>query len=337
MLRHNVFYLVSRHCFAPDMIYTLAETEVTTEQAAVLMITEAGKAQVGCVPSAAEGERVTVVCAVSAVGVALPPLFVLPGTINEEHFITGAPKGTIAASTKSGCISEETFSVFLEHIAQQGNCSSSHPMLLILDGHEAHCSLKAAETARTNGIIKLTVPPHTSHQLLPLEKTVFGPFRASYNKALDGWMQSNPGKTMTIDDIPQCLNKAFLSAMTSQNITSGFKSTGIFPYNRGICCEAGLESSVPFKRLNRKLQSDADVDPLASDTLTYSGHSNLHADGQPGSSEHRDIVILPTSLHPIMGQNRRKRERRKAPTETPYEQAVKEAEAERMKRNRQTN
>lgn len=124
-------------------------------------------------------------------------------------------KGAIGASTMSGCISEETFLVFLEHIAQHASCSSDDPMLLILDSHEAHCCPRAAETARTKGIIRLTIPPHTSHQLLPLDKSVFGPFRAIYNKALDCWMQFNPGKTMTIDDIPQCMNKAFQSAMTS--------------------------------------------------------------------------------------------------------------------------
>lgn len=44
----------------------------------------------------------------------------------------------------------------------------------------------------------LTIPPHTSNCLQPLDKSVYGPFKTYYSTALDRLMRSNPGKTASI-------------------------------------------------------------------------------------------------------------------------------------------
>lgn len=46
-----------------------------------------------------------------------------------------------------------------------------------------------------------------------------------------GWVQTlvKPQQYLTFQDL-----EAFMSAMTSRNIISGFKVTGIFPFNRDI-------------------------------------------------------------------------------------------------------
>ena len=107
-------------------------------------------------------------------------------------------------------------------------------MLLILDNLKAHISLKAVEIAKSNSIVLLTLPPHTSHRMQPLDVTVYGPFKTKYSRAPDGWMRSNSGKTVSIYQIAGLVNEAIMSAVTPRNITSGFRSSGIFPYNREI-------------------------------------------------------------------------------------------------------
>ncbi|EZA52650.1 hypothetical protein X777_08541 [Ooceraea biroi] len=47
-------------------------------------------------------------------------------------------------------------------------------------------------------------------------------------------MTSNPGRTMTIYDIPVIVAKALPLAVNHQNIMSGFKCTGISPFNLDI-------------------------------------------------------------------------------------------------------
>jgi len=239
------------------------------------VVTEKGKKQVGAITSAERGELVTIVCAINAAGNAAPPMFIFPRVRYKDHFITGAPPGSIGTSTRSGWINEETFTLFLEHLIQHSHCSPDHPILIILDIHEAHISLRAVDIAKSKCV--LTIPPHTSHhtshRLQPLDNTVYGPFKTYYNKALDGWMRSNPGKTASIYNLAGCVNEAFLSAMTPQNVISGFRSTGIYPYNRDIFHD--FEPSMVSDRPNPKLQSaaqdhstTADDPPAADDPPT---------------------------------------------------------------------
>lgn len=45
-------------------------------------------------------------------------------------------------------------------------------------------------------------------------------------------MVSNPGKTITVRNIPELTHRAYLRAFTNENIISSFKKTGICPLNR---------------------------------------------------------------------------------------------------------
>ncbi len=115
----------------------------------------------GSVTSAERGELVTVACAVNATGNAIPPMFIFPRVRFKESFMNGSPAGSIGHSTKSGWMNEEAFSIFLEHFIRHTNCSIDHPVLLILDNHESHISLKAVTTAKENGVVMLSLPPYT--------------------------------------------------------------------------------------------------------------------------------------------------------------------------------
>ncbi len=200
----------------------------------------------------------TVVCAVNAAGNATPPMFIFPRVKFKDCFMIGAPPGAKGTSTRTVWMNEDTWAEFLDHLIQHTN--PDRPMLLILDNLKAHISLKAVEIAKSNSIVLLTLPPHTSHRMQPLDVTVFGPFKTQYSRALDGWMRSNPGKTVSIYQIAGLVNEAFMSAVTPRNITSGIKTSGIFPYNREISlmkrlhhpwCQTGqtLSCSLPLQMI----------------------------------------------------------------------------------------
>lgn len=88
-----------------------------------------------------------------------------------------------------------------------------------------------------NGIVMLSFPPHCSHKLQPLNRSVFGPLKKAVNSTCDGWMRSHPGKTITIYDIPGILTTAMPLALTQSNIQAGFRTTGIVPFNRHLFTE----------------------------------------------------------------------------------------------------
>jgi len=107
-------------------------------------------------------------------------------------------------------------------------------VLLLLDNHGSHLSIDAINFAKLNGVVMLSFPPHCSHKLQPLDRSVYGPLKKYISESQDGWLRSNPGKTMTIYDLPQVVADALPRAATPTNIVNGFKVSGIMPFNDNI-------------------------------------------------------------------------------------------------------
>jgi len=63
--------------------------------------------------------------------------------------------------------------------------TSGKPILLILDGHGSHESVKIIDLALTHNIMVLCLPPHTTHMLQPLDVGVFGPFAREWSEECD--------------------------------------------------------------------------------------------------------------------------------------------------------
>lgn len=129
---------------------------------------------------------------------------------------------------------EKDFIFILKHFHNHVKSTTERPVLLLLDNHGSHLSIEGLDFAKKNGIIMLSFPPHCSHKLQPLDRTVFGPLKIYLNSAGDSWIINNPGKTMTIYDIPSTVSQAYPLSMTPTNIQSGFRCTGIYPFNRNI-------------------------------------------------------------------------------------------------------
>jgi hypothetical protein len=167
-------------------------------------------------------------------GNSVPPFFVFPRVYFKDVMLNGAPPGSKGTAHPSGWMTSENFTIFLKHFTDHVKCTVQSPVLLLLDNHDSHISVASIEYAKNNGIVMLTFPPHCSHKLQPLDRSVYGPFKKFYNSACDSWMLENPGRCMTIMDIAGRVGKAFPQAMSPVNIQSGFRVSGIAPFNRDV-------------------------------------------------------------------------------------------------------
>ena len=123
------------------------------------------------------------------------------------------------------------------------NCSSNglnfflkcippaRPVLLIQDGHSSHVSIQLIEMAHENNVCLLCLPTHTSHILQPLDVGVFKSFKSNFNKACGNYMKQNPGRVITADVLASLVGQAYPITFTPVNVLSGFKKTGIYPFN----------------------------------------------------------------------------------------------------------
>lgn len=226
--------VMDRYGFTAADIWNVDETGVSTVLKPNKIVAAKGKRNVGAMTSGERGTNVTVVTAVSALGNAVPPMFVFPRKQFKTHFLNGGPPECIGAGNASGWVTDEEFYQFMQHLIKYVRPSIERPVLLVLDNHSSHLNVKTLTLAKENGVVMLSFPPHCSHKLQPLDVSVFGPFKKYCAAAQDAWLRNNPGKTLTIYDIPKIIADSLPFAQTSINIVNGFRKTGIFPYNANI-------------------------------------------------------------------------------------------------------
>nr|XP_042907942.1 MFS-type transporter clz9-like [Parasteatoda tepidariorum] len=224
-------------------IFNLDESGLTTVHVPPRVIAGKGVKQVGQMTSGERGKLVTIISVVNAIGNSVPPLLIFPRKFFKYHMLKGAPPGTIGAANPSGWSTPQIFLQYLEHFVKYVKITKYNNIVLIIDNHNTHITIEAINFCKENGIIMLTLPPHTSHKLQPLDRTVFSSFKEHYNIACNQWMLTHAGRPITIYDIAECVGKAYPLSFTPKNIVSGFQVTGIYPFNRDVFDDSAFLSA----------------------------------------------------------------------------------------------
>ena len=74
------------------------------------------------------------------------------------------------------------------------------------------------------------MPPHSSHLLQPLDVGCFAPLKASYRKQIENLVRVRINHITKLEFLP-AFKEAFNTAFIEQNIKSGFRATGLVPYD----------------------------------------------------------------------------------------------------------
>ena len=227
----------ARDQYGPERIWNVDETGCTTVHKPAKVLATTGAKQVGAIVSAERGQLVTLCCAVNAVGNSVPPMFIFPRVNYRDNFVNGGPVGCVGTAHPSGWMTAAGFLTFLKHFVAHVRPSPTDKVILLLDNHVSHLSVDVLQFAKDNGVVMVSFPPHCSHKLQPLDRSVYGPLKRYYNVACDDWIVSHKGRTMIIYDVPAMVGLAYPKAMTPANIQAGFKVSGISPFNRNVCTD----------------------------------------------------------------------------------------------------
>lgn len=239
--RHNVqmFYdnlakIMDELKVLPQNIWNFDESGITTVHKAGRIVARCGVKQVGDMTSGKRGVLVTIALAISASGASLPPFYIYPCVRFKPQFLNGAAPGTIGYANGSGWMKGETFLLYMQHFQSCVRASKEHPVLLLLDNHESHLYMPALDFCVENGIHIVSFPPHCTHKLQPLDRTVFGPFKTAFARSAKAWMRNHPGRVMKYHDLAEVSAQPLQQAVTPINATSGFRVTGIYPFNADL-------------------------------------------------------------------------------------------------------
>jgi 4-hydroxybenzoate polyprenyltransferase len=168
---------------------------------------------------------------ISATGKALPPLVIFKGESVQQQWFPKDLRPYASwefTATQKGWITDATAVEWLEKVYIPGSkpADPSEPRLLVVDGHGSHESTDFMWLCFKNNIHLLFLPPHTSHVLQPLDLAVFSALKTAYRKEL--------GNLISLTDFTAVGKRGFLdcyrrASLTSQNIRSGWKATGLWP------------------------------------------------------------------------------------------------------------
>lgn len=159
---NNLKSILQRHNFSANNILNCDETAVTPVHKPLKIISSKGQKQVGQATSAERGQLVTMCNFISAAENTLPPAYVFPRVRFVEHMLHGAPKDSLGLTHQTGWMTAELFLDVIKYFITFSKARPDNPVLLLIDNHESHMSIKVIDEAKNNGVHILTFPPYCS-------------------------------------------------------------------------------------------------------------------------------------------------------------------------------
>ncbi|XP_039969246.1 uncharacterized protein LOC120781189 [Bactrocera tryoni] len=157
----------------------------------------------------------------------------------KEIFMTHVSHGAVGVANGSGYMNSDVFPRFMRHFIKQTGANADSPTMLLLDNHGSHLSIEAIDLALEHGITLLSFPPKCTHKM----QRVFAPFKGMMTVKHDAWKKSNIGVTFDLHHVPLLVNQCLDVMLTPKTIKSGFRTTGIYPFNPQIFTEVDFVAS----------------------------------------------------------------------------------------------
>ncbi|XP_074030793.1 tigger transposable element-derived protein 6 isoform X2 [Leptinotarsa decemlineata] len=189
--------LMEKHRFVPKNIYNSDEMGISTVQIPGKILATKEQKRVGSITSWERGKNITLICAMTSAGGYIPPMFIFPRKRLTPLLEKDGPAGALYKCSDNGWINENLFIEWLVHFKQHAKPSADEPILLILDKYASHISLFIYKYCKYNHIHMLSLPPHTSHRMQPLDVSFFGPLKMAYKKECDLFLKSHLAEKIT--------------------------------------------------------------------------------------------------------------------------------------------
>ena len=195
----------------------------------------------------------------------------------------GATIGSVVTCNDSGWMDADTFTKWLQNFVDFVKPTADKKVLLVLDEHSTHVkNLKAIELARKENITMRCLPPHTTHKIQPLDRTLFKPLHTYYDQAAERWLRTHVGRVITPYQLCGLFN--YCKAATMSTAITGFARCGIWPCSRDVFAESEFHASFSNTR-----------DQSTSFAVAPSTGTTLHHTTAPTAGTHTHQTTAPTA------------------------------------------
>ncbi|CAG4981161.1 unnamed protein product [Parnassius apollo] len=153
-------------------------------------------------------------------------------------------------------------------------------VLLIFDGTKCHLDYSIVETAEKYEIKLFCLPSNTTHELQPMDKSVFRSFEYYWDEEILRYWSLHEDRKITKQRFGVIFSKVWDKAATPANIKAGFEATGIYPFNPDRIPEEAYAPSIPTYN-PMPIVDNKDTDTDVSESLLHEAASNISAINTP--------------------------------------------------------
>ena len=133
--------------------------------------------------------------------------------------------------------------------------------MLLLDGHSSHYTLELVKLAAQHDVVIFCLPPHTTADSQPLDTTCFKPLKSYWVDVCRKYLFAHPSQVITKFQFSALFAEAWSRGMTISNITSGYCTTGVYPFN---------PNAILDKLSNSEVSSDEGLSSESLEGVTFS-------------------------------------------------------------------
>jgi hypothetical protein len=231
----NLEELYNSSKYPPSHIWNCDETGVQAgRNGGTTVLAKTGNRSVHSVEPN-QREHLSILSCINAKVGCIPNFYILKDTYFLQDYVKRYEDNVVMAMQPNAWMTKWLFESWISHfigsLKRGPGIDLTNRHLLILDGHNSHVTLEVVAVAMQSGLDIVSLPSHISHALQPLDVSCFKPFKTAFRQIRDSWTLINKGKKVKKQDLCEWTAQALQKALSTKNITSGFKKMGIWPFN----------------------------------------------------------------------------------------------------------
>lgn len=198
-----------------------------------------------------EKEAVTVLAFFSAMGDILPPCVVFPYIRPPKDVVNSMPDDWFLGKSDTGWMKADIFYDYITKCLTKwiDDNEVKKPVLVFVDGHKTHMTIKLSKFCHDNNIILYALPPNTTHLMQPADVSVFKPLKSEWAITVHDWCSQpeNVNTVLTKTTFCPLLNKILSKESLKESIKNGFRKCGLYPFDPSAvdyskCVQNNLEN-----------------------------------------------------------------------------------------------
>ena len=112
-----------------------------------------------------------------------------------------------------------------------GKYKPSGVCLIIMDGAKCHLDYSIVQAAEARDFMLFCLPSNTTHELQPMDKSVFSAFESYWNDELMNYWTRTEDRDLPKHRFGNIFIPVWEKAATPRNVSAGFEACGIYPWN----------------------------------------------------------------------------------------------------------